>query len=149
MQTSKLSIRLLESRDIPQIAEAFAKLGWHKPASQYEQYLLEQKLNRRSIYVALRAIDSLKILFAPFLPFTSQKLHGFLGYDGKLAGEHKVVDYAESTRNHLGLTYDPTGVTASWAPSLLQAGQALRTPAPLFKKLEESVAVEERARLGQ
>jgi len=103
----------------------------------------------RSIYVALRAIDSLKILFAPFLPFTSQKLHGFLGYDGKLAGEHKVVDYAESTRNHLGLTYDPTGVTATWAPSTLTPGQALRQPGPLFKKLEESVAVEERQRLGQ
>ncbi len=103
----------------------------------------------RSIYVALRAIDSLKILFAPFLPFTSQKLHGFLGYDGKLAGEHKVVDYAESTRNHLGLTYDPAGVTATWAPSTLAAGQALRTPAPLFKKLDDVVVAEERERLGR
>ena len=103
----------------------------------------------RSIYVALRAIDSLKILFAPFLPFTSQKLHGFLGYDGRLAGEHKVVDYAESASNHLGLTYDPAGVTATWAPSTLAAGQALRTPAPLFKKLDDVVVAEERERLGR
>ncbi|MBL8097061.1 MAG: methionine--tRNA ligase [Anaerolineales bacterium] len=103
----------------------------------------------RSIYVALRAIDSLKILFAPFLPFTSQRLHGFLGYDGRLAGEHKVVDYAESASSHIGLTYDATGVAARWAPSTLQGGHALRAPAPLFKKLEESVAAEERQRLGQ
>jgi ribosomal protein S18 acetylase RimI-like enzyme len=52
VQNSKFTIRLLESKDIPQIAAAFAKLGWHKPASQYEQYLLEQKLNRRDVYVA-------------------------------------------------------------------------------------------------
>lgn len=55
MERSQLSIRLLESRNIPQIAEAFAKLGWHKPASQYEQYLLEQKLDRRNVYVAFVA----------------------------------------------------------------------------------------------
>jgi methionyl-tRNA synthetase len=29
----------------------------------------------RTIYTALRAIDSLKIIFAPFLPFTAEKLH--------------------------------------------------------------------------
>ena len=52
MEKSKLNIRLLESRDIPQIKDAFGKLGWNKPASQYEQYLLEQKLDRRSVYVA-------------------------------------------------------------------------------------------------
>lgn len=55
MESLQLTIRLLESKDIPQIAEAFAKLGWHKPASQYEQYLLEQKLNRRNVYVAFVA----------------------------------------------------------------------------------------------
>ena len=52
MERSKLAIRLLEPKDIPQIAEAFKRLGWNKPASQYEQYLLEQKLGRRPVYVA-------------------------------------------------------------------------------------------------
>ncbi len=41
----------------------------------------------RSIYTAIRAIDSLKILFAPFLPFTSERLHTFLGYNQPLFGE--------------------------------------------------------------
>ncbi|MEI7953063.1 MAG: DHH family phosphoesterase, partial [Synechococcaceae cyanobacterium ELA182] len=39
-----------------------------------------------SIFVALRVIDTLKTLFAPFLPFTCQKLHAYLGYDGDLFG---------------------------------------------------------------
>ena len=45
-------IRLLESEDIPQIAEAFEQLGWAKPATQYEQYLVEQMLDARDVYVA-------------------------------------------------------------------------------------------------
>src|SRR5215216_6443506 len=32
----------------------------------------------KTIYTALRAIDSLKVIFAPFLPFSSEKLHHFL-----------------------------------------------------------------------
>lgn len=52
MQNTKPTIRLLEARDIPQIAEAFKELGWNKPASQYERYLTEQKANSRTVYVA-------------------------------------------------------------------------------------------------
>jgi GNAT superfamily N-acetyltransferase len=52
MEKSQLNIRLLKSEDIPQIAEAFAKLGWHKPASLYKQYWMEQSLGMREVYVA-------------------------------------------------------------------------------------------------
>lgn len=45
-------IRFLESRDIPEIARAFQELGWHKPASLYERYLLEQESGTRNVYVA-------------------------------------------------------------------------------------------------
>lgn len=45
-------IRLLEQRDIPEIAEAFRKLGWNKPASQYEHYFMEQVLEVRDVFVA-------------------------------------------------------------------------------------------------
>jgi len=48
-----VSIRLLESSDIQPIAEAFARLGWHKPASQYEKYLSEQDAGERVVLVAL------------------------------------------------------------------------------------------------
>ena len=45
-------IRLLEQRDIPEIIEAFRKLGWNKPASQYEHYFMEQVLEVRDVLVA-------------------------------------------------------------------------------------------------
>ena len=44
----------------------------------------------RAIYTAIRAIDSLKILLAPFLPFTSERLHEFLGYTQPLFGTQQV-----------------------------------------------------------
>lgn len=52
MQNTKPIIRLLESRDIPEIAGAFQELGWNKPASQYERYLAQQELGVRDVYVA-------------------------------------------------------------------------------------------------
>lgn len=53
MHNPTLTIRLLEASDIPQIAKAFKELGWNKPASQYERYLMEQKSKIRVAYVAL------------------------------------------------------------------------------------------------
>ena len=41
-----------------------------------------------------------------------------------------------------------TGAVGTWAKSELLPGQALRPPAPLFKKLDESVVEEEYARLA-
>jgi methionyl-tRNA synthetase len=117
-------------------------------ASPWSQIKTDKAEAAKSIYTALRAIDSLKTLFAPFLPFTSQRLHEFLGYDGKLAGDHVIREYAEEHSRHLALTYSAEGVVGRWEPSHLPPGQALRQPAPLFKKLDDSVALDERARLG-
>ena len=103
----------------------------------------------KTIFTALKAIDSLKILFAPFLPFTSERLHTDLGYDGRLFGAQKIVTYYESTRSHDAVTYDHTGEVGRWQPSSLPPGQFLRQPSPLFKKLEGKIVAEERARLGQ
>jgi methionyl-tRNA synthetase len=105
-----------------------------------------------SVYVILRAIDSLKTILAPILPHTAQKLHEYLGYDGQLFGTQKVEEYQEEARHgglrsHEALTHDHGGAIGSWAPSTLPAGQALRQPAPLFRKLDESVIEEEYARL--
>lgn len=52
MPKANTMIRLLESDDIPQMAEAFTKLGWNKPASQYERYYTEQVSKVRDVYVA-------------------------------------------------------------------------------------------------
>lgn len=52
MQNTATIIRYLEKKDIPGIARAFHGLGWNKPASQYERYLLEQELKTRLVFVA-------------------------------------------------------------------------------------------------
>jgi methionyl-tRNA synthetase len=102
-----------------------------------------------TIYTALRAIDSLKVLFSPFLPFSSERLHRGLGYAQPLFGEQKIVTYQESERPHQALIYDPSPASGSWEPSRLEPGQLLRQPEPLYRKLDESIVEEERARLGQ
>ncbi|MHB0856940.1 MAG: methionine--tRNA ligase [Anaerolineae bacterium] len=99
-------------------------------------------------YVALRVIDSLKMLFAPFLPFSSQTLHDALGYDTNIFGKPHIEEYQESSRKHRGLTYDYDWEGDIWQPSQLEAGQALRRPVPLFRKLEEEIVEQELSRLG-
>jgi len=102
----------------------------------------------RSVYVALRAIDSLKILFAPFLPHTSEKLHTFFNGTAPLFGNQFVETITDSLGEHRALRYNGEGATGKWEPSQLQPGQVLNQPAPLFKKLDVKIVEEERARLG-
>ncbi|MDD5486589.1 MAG: methionine--tRNA ligase [Dehalococcoidales bacterium] len=77
-----------------------------------------------SLYVALSVINTLKILMYPFLPFSSQKLHEYLGYSGKIEEQ-------------------------GWKVEDLPPGQELVSPQPLFVKLDDSVVEEETARLGK
>jgi methionyl-tRNA synthetase len=100
-----------------------------------------------TVYVILRVVDNLKTILAPILPHTAQQLHEYLGYEGQLFGTQHEVEYQEETRSHRALTYDHSGAIGTWAVSALPPGQALRQPAPLFKKLDESVVDEETARL--
>jgi methionyl-tRNA synthetase len=110
----------------------------------------------KTIYTALKAIDSLKVMFAPFLPFTSERLHGFFGYETPLFGEQYTETVTDSLGEHTVLKYrapqHPAGKGVDglqWKPSELKPGAKFNQPAPLFKKLEESVVEEERARLGK
>ncbi len=100
------------------------------------------------MYVTLRVIDSLKVLFAPFLPFTCQRVHLMLGYSGSLLGRQMVREYEEATRKHAALTYDYSGVIVQWKASQLPAGQQLGPVAPLFEKLDPKIAEQERGKLG-
>jgi methionyl-tRNA synthetase len=101
-----------------------------------------------TVYTALKAIDSLKVMFAPFLPFTCEKLHTFFGYETPLFGEQYTEMVKDSLGEHTVLRYK--GVEGlQWKPSNLKPGQKLNQPGPLFKKLDESVIEEERARLGK
>jgi methionyl-tRNA synthetase len=102
-----------------------------------------------TIYTALRVIDSLKILLSPFLPFSSEQLHTYLGYDQPLFGEQFVEIVKDNLGEHQVLRYNPSGATGRWEPSQLSGGQDLRQPAPLFRKLDPSIVESERSRLGQ
>jgi methionyl-tRNA synthetase len=76
-----------------------------------------------SLYIALYVISCLKTALYPFLPFSSQKLHEYLGFEGK------VEDYG-------------------WQPHTPPPGQRLLSPQPLFAKLDEGLVEEETGRLG-
>jgi methionyl-tRNA synthetase len=102
-----------------------------------------------TIYTALRVIDSLKILLAPFLPFSSEQLHTYLGYDQPLFGEQFVENIQDNLGEHQVLRYNPTAASGKWESSQLSPGQALRQPSPLFRKLDPSIVESERSRLGQ
>jgi len=102
----------------------------------------------KSIYTALRAIDSLKTLLAPFIPFSSERLHKFLGYDESIFGEQFTEAREDALGEHTVLRYKPASGDARWQASQLEPRTPLRQPEPLFRKLEPSVAEEERARLG-
>jgi methionyl-tRNA synthetase len=103
----------------------------------------------RSLNTALQAINGLKLLWSPILPFTSQQVHEMLGEEGTLFGVQKTETYQESSRSHVALTYDGETAVGQWSRSPLPAGRELPKPQPLFKKLEESVVEEELARLGK
>lgn len=101
-----------------------------------------------SIYTALHAINSLKVLLAPFLPFTCEHLHAYLGYKKPLFGQQAVETCSDALGEHTVLRYLPGKASGRWEPSQLEAGQSLLQPAPLFKKLDEDIVEQERARLG-
>jgi len=77
----------------------------------------------KSIYTVLSVLTALKTIFYPFLPFSSEKLHSFLGFDGSVR-------------------------EVGWKIQFLPPGQKLRKPAPLFAKLDEDIVAKETSRLG-
>ena len=81
----------------------------------------------RSLTTAIKALNCLKVMLSPYLPFTSQKLHEFLGFDGDITAEPWDFD---------------TLVSA------IRPGNALRDPAPLYQKLDDAVAEQEVDQLG-
>ncbi|MBX3045657.1 MAG: methionine--tRNA ligase [Anaerolineales bacterium] len=101
-----------------------------------------------TIYTALRAIDNLKLLLAPFLPHSAEALHSMLGYHAPLFGEQYTEGITDSLGEHQALRYRAAAIPGRWRPSALEGGRQLRQPGPLYKKLEPEIAEQERARLA-
>jgi methionyl-tRNA synthetase len=99
-------------------------------------------------YVMLGVINSLKILFYPFLPFSSQQLHEYLGCKGNLVGQLRIETFEENGKIHQALVHELPTAQETWAPSSLSPGQLLQEPQPLFQKLDESIVEEELTRLA-
>jgi methionyl-tRNA synthetase len=100
------------------------------------------------LFVALRAVDSLKTIFTPFLPHTSQLVHELFGYEGYVAGPIEFREVVEEDgRTHEILTGDYRSWVGSWEPSALEPGQPLQPPRPLYTKLDHSVVDEELERM--
>jgi len=75
-----------------------------------------------AISTALVVICSLKTVLYPFLPFSSEKLHQLLGFDGSVSD-------------------------AGWKLTVPRSGQLLAHPEPLFVKLDDSIVDQEKERL--
>lgn len=108
----------------------------------------------KSIYTAMQAIDWLKIIFSPFLPHSSEKLHQFLGYENPIFGTLTTQEVDDDLSTHTVMLYDSqesltAGETDLWLPDELTPGKAFLEPKPLFKKLDWGIVEEERARLGK
>ena len=75
------------------------------------------------LYTAIAAISGINTALYPFLPFTAQTLHGYLGNEGTI-GE------------------------PGWALRVPRPGQPIAEPQPLFTKLDPEIIEAEEARLG-
>lgn len=122
---------------------------WLNDREPWKTFKQDKEDAARSVYTALQVINHLKVLFAPFIPFSSQKVHEYLGFDGQLFGDLTIEEFEEETRNHKALVYDGSKAIGEWVAQTLEQGQALRKPSPLFVKLEDTIIAEEQARLGQ
>jgi methionyl-tRNA synthetase len=103
----------------------------------------------KTVYTALRVIDSLKTLLAPILPFSSEELQAGFGYKNPLFGTQRIEPRTDSLGSQPVLVDDPTGAAGKWEPSRLEPGRPLAEPKPLFRKLLPDIVEQERARLGK
>ena len=142
LEAVKLKQALSEAMSLAQAGNIYLSLKepWH-------QIKKDEAAAATTIYVALRVIDALKTLLAPFLPFTCQRLHEYLGYEGDLFGRQYAEMAAEPAKSHLVLRYDGRGAAGRWTPGDLQPGQALRQPAALFLLLEPTIVDQEIERM--
>lgn len=102
----------------------------------------------RAVYAILRVIDNLNLVLSPFLPFSAQAVHEYLGYDGQLFGTQHIETYAEASRSHNALVYNGSAAIGKWKKRALAQGQALREPKALYTKLDPEIIEQERAYLG-
>jgi methionyl-tRNA synthetase len=89
------------------------------------------------LYVAARVIDSLTVLFSPFIPFTCEAVRKQFGYNTPLFGTQSIEAIGADDDRHEVLRYDGASGHGEWKPSALQPGQLLGgEPKGLIAKIE-------------
>jgi methionyl-tRNA synthetase len=85
--------------------------GFFDERAPWRQIKEDRQACANTLGTLLYLINSLKVLYAPFLPHSSARLHELLGFDGRLEER-------------------------GWVADKVPAGQRLPKPSPLFVKLE-------------
>jgi methionyl-tRNA synthetase len=98
-------------------AMALARFGneWFDRQAPWRQVREDRAAAEHSMGSLLDLINAAKMLFAPFLPHTSARLHALLGYTDELQ-------------------------SGGWQFEAVPSGRKLPVPSPLFRKLELSAA---------
>ena len=89
----------------------------------------------KTIYTGLRIVDSLKLMFAPFIPFSSERLNTYLGYHQPIFGEQYIEQQQDKLGAHNTLRYRPPKSGGCWEPSNLQPGQHLDTASSIVQEV--------------
>lgn len=76
----------------------------------------------KTLWTALNVISTLRTVFYPFIPFSCDKIHDLLGFDGATA-------------------------TDGWQKRVVEPGSSLPSPKPLFRKLDPEIVEQEQERL--
>ena len=93
------------------LAAAQATNGYLNELEPWRTAKEDRERTASTLWTALQAISGINVGFAPYTPFASQRLHEWLGGDGKL------IDHG-------------------WARAAVPAGTELGKPTPLFAKME-------------
>jgi methionyl-tRNA synthetase len=103
------------------------------------------------LHVAAQAVTNCRVLLSPFLPHSAQAVHEALGGTGTVSPMPQIreVEDLDGGPGYPILTGDyRRGETLpAWGPTPVEPGTRVPPPAPIFRKLDDSVVEEELARL--
>lgn len=95
--------------------------GYLNERAPWNQIKQDRQAAATTIWTAIQVIESLRRIFWPILPFSSEQL---------------------------GTFYGEPPVPLEWGPGEVPAGRTIEGVAPLFAKIEDALVAEENARIG-
>ena len=131
VRMEQVGAHLYHTRFKAAIAEAFALAQdtnrYLDTKAPWREIRSDREAAATTLWNAIRVLNVLKIVLAPFLPFSSQSVHEFLGFNGKI--EDQPWDFQQAVEQ-------------------VKPGNPLRQPKPLYTKLDPEVVEQEQQRLA-